>query len=270
MNLNIDDFGVITKKQDNGTLEGGDSMANEGTYHSCIIDPYAANAKFNKLEVAPGVWRRHPDISKWYGETNRTSRDQLIPILTAIAANGLSKRARKFLKQHLKRGLLFATNTRRNGATRENHGSQYKGNGRLSLTDKIILKLKIPLLPVTEGFRNHNWKLPDLTLIEFWALLIRACDFRLLYPLLMVFDISLFFGFLFRKFLKSDPDVRNYIMPLLAASYKLPTPFSMLASYLSKEHLDLAALVTEWWSSPGEPEMHKILIPTMKKQGLCK
>jgi len=59
---------------------------------------------------------RHPDTSKWYGQPDRESRDQLIPILCYAAIRGLKTDfIKNIFKSHLKRGLCLAWNTKGNG-----------------------------------------------------------------------------------------------------------------------------------------------------------
>lgn len=108
-----------------------------------LVDKY-----FHEAAKAP---IRHPDASKWCGQPDRQSRDQLIPILCYAVIRGIkSAFIMKVFKSHLKRGLLFAWNTKKNGA------------------------IEVPS------------KTPDITFLEVWGLWLRVfkpIGYQLLLPI---------------------------------------------------------------------------------------
>ena len=244
----IDGFEVITAGGD-----GGDSCANEGTYWMSygltsgpITKRPSSTTILEKFEVEPGTWVRHPDRSQWYGETDRLSADQARSLLTAIAAWPHNVNlGRRFAAQHLKRGLLFMTNTRRNGATKENHGEAYK-----VVNGKVVR-------------RNYNWKLPDVTGPEFWALLIRACRYRKLRFILPLLDASALFSALWSK-VKFHKDVRNRVQMSLIGVTNYPTAISRLAAriYLTPK---VKRAILDCFDSPTEPPLGELLVNAIEQ-----
>jgi len=214
----IDKFGLLDKKH---KPDGGDSGHREGLYWSLlammsIIDKkqYLRSSHFRyevqylnvmrKIHPHDGVILRHSnplyDASDW----DRMSRDQLQPNI--IAAGYWSKKQLvRLLKGHLVRGLLFAGNTRRNGATKSNHNKLVAGE-----------------------IRNYGWKIPDLTGPDIWANYIRAFNIKILYPLLLILDIELFIGSIIWRYKKGNITM-NHTLSLLQAIDRMPTFWTWLS-----------------------------------------
>ena len=183
--------------------DGGDSAFHVGHYYYLT----------NRVDIndactivsAKGLMRRHPDETKWYSDWDRMSRDQSIPLLISLFNYKLMLTCKAVFISHLKRGLLFATNTRRNGSTKENDGELY-GN----------------------KFRDYRKKIPDLTGPTFWAIYIRGFKALYLYPLLLILDLFLFLKVMAFNIKPREP---NQLLILLEFSKDhLPTPISWLSN----------------------------------------
>lgn len=239
----VNDLGLILAGEG---FDGGDTLANEGTYfflkhigfedlpHRNILWIHVLNQlldeRTSKLRRCQSL--KQPD---WTQDLDRGSRDQLRPFFAACAANpSYTPQARSVALEHAKRGFLFTYNTRRNGATQENHGQVYKTvNGK-------------------EIKRDYSWKLPDFTGPEYLGLMIRAARARLLYPLLLVLDLFLVLSALMALVKPTtDKDCRNQILTLAVSQLVGTTPLSWLASKLYKRS-GAAKRAVAWFSSTGE------------------
>lgn len=110
----LDSFGLPV------TLEGdaGDSCAD---YFNILALSNASDDKASMYFSTAPI--RHPDASKWYGQPDRCSRDQLIPILCYAAIRGLKTDfVKDVFNAHKKHYLCYAWNT--------------KGNGKMDMPDK--------------------------------------------------------------------------------------------------------------------------------------
>ena len=153
---------------------------------------------------APGIGRRHPHKGYWYSDDDRESRDQGI-LLRSWASFWNKPLLWRMFKAHAKRGFLFMSNTRRNGATKANHGQKQN--------------------PYTDEKFDYSWKMPDFTFFGVWAQYIRGLNLWFLYPLLCIFDFSLFFNALIIR--NTDQhDIFQHIVQCLQAKKQLPTPLS--------------------------------------------
>lgn len=195
----------------------GDSIQREGMYMLAVealnimglcddAEYYFAFERYNRildLVADPkhrGLIRRYPDTSVWEGQSDRLSRDQAT---TNVISMGFTspRRLKAFFKAHLKYSLgFFMNNTHDNG-----------------------------LMPDDIGY---VWKFPDLTLIGFWSLYIRA--FMRFTPLLWVFDLSLVLNSLLKVHVyavenSSNSDDLSHIAALLQSELRAPTPLSRLA-----------------------------------------
>ena len=94
---------------------------------------------------------RHPDKTKWWGQPNRQSRDQLLPILCyGVLRNETNPFLKDVLHSHLRRGLVLAWNTR--------------GDGSMDMP----------------------WKFPDITgpeTLGLWLRIFKPFGYKLLLPL---------------------------------------------------------------------------------------
>jgi hypothetical protein len=95
--LHFDGFGMIVQAD----MDGGDSCNRLGMYYFGLWcryhqeqDLFPVAMEFAKkaalLEVSAGKYVRHPDPLKWYSSPDRTSRDQLIPLICAFGAFGIT------------------------------------------------------------------------------------------------------------------------------------------------------------------------------------
>lgn len=240
-----------------GWVDGGDTLQRMGTYFlarvlsgenidSHFIQKY--EKVYNQLQISDGNYRRHPDPDFWYSDSDRMSRDQLIPNLVLWGLFD-KKRLFRFFIGHLKRGLLFTTNTRRNGATKENHGTIYKYvNGK----------------PVR---RNYNLKLPDLTGPSIWAKYIRGFNLLPLYPLLMILDIEYFINSILKRTLaKNDNDIINHCIEGIYSSYKMTTPLIWIANKFINDANDLCNRLDKYFGDNKDPKfLGEMLKPLIKK-----
>lgn len=249
MNSHIDQYGMVCSRHTHGTdelgrpitpenpwLDGGDSANRTMAYYigkkllNENISDSVVRDVLNHLECpnSRGNYRRHPDSLFWYSDCDRMSRDQSIPVVVGMGIFNQKKHLRDFFLRHLFRGLLFTTNTRRNGTTKENHGQSY-GNGKV---------------------RNYNWKLPDFTGPEFWSLYIRAAKLKILYPLLLIFDFFLLISSIVTKKQKDKKDVINHTISCVNAGHTMPTPFSYIANKYVNDPKDLAKRMYEFYDHP--------------------
>jgi hypothetical protein len=239
----VNDLGLILAGEG---LDGGDTLANEGTYfflhHIGAKEIPQRNLLWvhvlrQLLDDKTSKLRRCNSLVKpdWTQDLDRGSRDQLRPFFAACATNTTYRtEARRVVLEHLKRGFLFTYNTRRNGATKENHGQVYK------------------VVSGKEVKRDYSWKMPDFTGPEYVALMIRAAKLKILYPLLGVLDLFAVGAALLAHLRpEADTDCRNQVLGLAVSQLVMPTPFSWLASKIYKRS-GAAERVLAWFSRPGE------------------
>ncbi len=214
----VDAYALIVQQDG----DGGDSLQREGMYafgkwlrynsaeNTVVIAelPEREDSRqiFDKFEVEPGIYVRHPDPHKWYSNPKTTSRDQLVPLIAYCGAYRDYPRLWRLFKAFAKRG-MFSQNTKRAG----------------------------------EG--HMEFKVPD-TMIAHLGLFIRAGGWYTapFYPLLLLTDSIEFAGTLFNqipvhweqtnkrfrwKDLRDVDDNNAIIAHLLAAKFK-PTPISWL------------------------------------------
>lgn len=258
----VDSHGMLGKIWHSESREsGGDSAQRMGMFHSGLKfsnyykipaqyryadGPKSFEDSISGLFRQNGTWRRHPDEKRWYGDWDRMSRDQMIPIIVAL---GCEKRygvlTKTFLNHLICRGLLFMTNTRRNWATPANHKT-----------------------PDPDGdLYNYDYKMPDVTLFEFWALYLRALPFHLGYiglPVLLVADIFTAIGGLIRNKNK-DKDVLNHCIIAVNATVNCPTPISWLGNKLTDWALMAKKLTQYFKPVTGDPPLDKLWIPIIEK-----
>lgn len=218
-----------------------------------------------------GYHRRHPDTNSWYGENNRGSRDQLIGGLILLSISGFKNVLWKvFLNHLLERVLLFSTNTRRNGTTKANHGRKhYMSARKLKWWERLVLKYKIPIIPVVKGYRNYNWKLPDLTLIKIWSIYIRSLPYKLgylFYPLLLLNDLVLLIG---TRWPSNGNDVLNHVQLCVFSRLYYPTFISkynfMLGTSWNRMCIRMKAYSENDPPRPfGSPPNFKLWTPIVK------
>lgn len=237
----IDKYGMlVTKDQD-----GGDSCAHGfAVLYSGLVRNVSVPVKpisyLNTLEAQPGRYTRHPDHNKWYSDLDRLSRDQFTPLLAFIGYLKQKDFRWRLFKAHLRRGLLFAWNTRKNGQypTFEEH--QQKNS--IDAWD-------------------YKWKLPDVTGPEIWAMWIRAYRAWYLYPLLCVLDLQTLFSSIHRRYYTTDNIQMNQVILTDFSTRVLPTPISLLARRVYGKRVAREALTNMWGNQDYQPPIDEYLIP---------
>ena len=223
----IDSFGLIAQLPSNGR-DGGDTAQREGMFAIAVAylyklkktDPleYAElkhryEYNLERLDCGPGNILRHIDPTMWYSDSDRMSRDQWTPNVIAMGMLDLKPELKRMFFGHLKRALLFTTNTRRNHCYPDNH-------------------------PKHMSDQDYSWKMPDITILSSWGYYIRGFRVWPLYPLLLITDLDLLVNSLIwiYKFAKApeDTDILNHTNSLLQARWSMPTPISWIARKILK------------------------------------
>lgn len=150
-------------------------------------------------------------------------------------------------RAHLKRFLLFATNTIHNG------------------TDPSKYKFKLTKLfsERQEPKNGPQWfKAPDLTVFEIWAIYIRGYMSNVLYPLLWLFDLQIFLS-AWGTYRSQGTDVISIIIKCLLAQDVRPTLFSWLAMKFIKTKT-MRDKVTAYWIKRDQQGMVPLYIGRME------
>lgn len=200
-----------------GSWDGGDTAAIMGNLWA--LDPDTRT----KLPPLPwddvnGVPLRHPDKTKWYGQPDRFSRDQLVAVLCGFALGGRwwYGKERGFVcsdwykiqlfKAHKREAFSWAWNTR--------------GNGKIDAKKKF----------------------PDLTAFEVWALWLRIYKPWWARLVLWFCDLETLAGALDWKYRRADNVCRNHMLVSIASTTVLPTWVSRFANSLN----DWPELLLRW------------------------
>lgn len=69
----LDEYGLIVQRD----KDGGDAVYRNALYSVLASDIKHWNLTRSRCEVAPGIWVRHPDKTKWYSDPSNCSRDQV-------------------------------------------------------------------------------------------------------------------------------------------------------------------------------------------------
>lgn len=187
-----------------GTWDGGDTAAILGTLW------FFGQMHDHGLSFSDQAPTRHPDVTKWYGQSDRFSRDQLIAVLCGLTLaklfmfGGFSVAA--LYRAHKRRCFLTAWNTRKNGAM------------------------------------DAPKKFPDITGPEIWALwlrLLKPAWARLVLPIL---DLETLASAIHWRLGRKDRVTRNHMLVLLTARKHLPTFVTRLADYIT----DWEDLINRW------------------------
>lgn len=230
-----------------GWVDGGDTLNRVGLYHCGLFyrremgasEAELAEYPFNKEEdfdkaldmlespTVSGWYIRHPDPDFWYSRPGVNSRDQDSPVVIGMGLMNKKRLFRYFL-QHMKRLFLFNGNTRRNGASPKNHGNyeRLQTPPALSWWQKLVIKYKIPIFTLPEGYRNYNWKMPDISGFEFFSYYIRATNIKILYPLLLILDLDMLVNAIIKKYNKKEYDIINHMNSCCLAYFRMPTPIT--------------------------------------------
>jgi hypothetical protein len=221
-----DENQIIGQMQENGTYDGGDSVNWMGHYIYLTGDK--DNFPFvETFEKGFGGYVRHPDPKRsnngfaahyknpWDGVI---SRDQLVGIIAGLIAKGARGALLRAAIHHAAWLFLFSYNNIKNGVNPNNNKD------------------------------GVNWKWPDLTLFNTWALYLRGFGLlsTLTYPILCILDLHLLVSTLLTNRSK-DNDKINYAMRMIIAKDNTPTLISKLAwKILDKDNL--VNLIKDYWS----------------------
>jgi len=204
----FDDKGYPGCNDYDNRWDGGDTAAIMGNLWA--LDPITT------VKLPPLPWDhnnnlplRHPDKTKWYGQGDRFSRDQLIAVLCGFAMNdagwfyreygyisGLWFR-RELFKAHKRRWFLTAWNT--------------KGNGEIDAKKKT----------------------PDITGPEVWGLWIRIFKPWWGRLVLWFFDLETLFGSIHWRYFRKGNVCRNHMLVAIVSTTVKPTFVSRLAGWFN-------------------------------------
>lgn len=245
----IDSYGLIAQLPSNNR-DGGDTAQREGMFGIFIAWLYKLGKidqveyeslkkryedNLAKLECSWGNLKRHVDTSMWYSFCDRMSRDQWISNIIAMGMLSLKKALLKMLIGHLKRALLFTTNTRHNWVYPPEH-------------------------PKHTPDQDYSWKLPDITVLACWGAYIRGFRALPLYPLLLIFDLDILFNsciWLWKfKYKPNDTDILNHLNMILQARTSMPTPISWIARKMLNVNKVQECL--NGYFLPDGPALHEI------------
>lgn len=262
-----DEYGMILQ-----TGDGGDSAANIGTYHvyletrrrmghtmfndgpwPCSDVNYfaAALAALESPEVKGlGLYRRHPNKFSWGSRTNTMSRDQTIPLLSAMALYGLRGKVWQYVKGHARRGFLFTTNTTPNW-TYPSHQVEF------TMWEKIKF-----FFGWDAGYPVYRTKLPDVTFGDFWALELRGLYhpwlWPVFFPILCALDAFTLAGSFAKIYVYAkDPtnsDDRNHINVMLVGLQICATPVIRFAAKVYSKRPRAELVGPEIWWLPSGPQ----------------
>lgn len=226
----LDEDGYPGTIQWDGSYDGGDTAAIIGTIEAlddkepCKVPP---------IPFSNGFPIRHPDDTKWVGQPNRFSRDQLIAALCGLIGQDNSVWSYAFYQAHKHRYFLTAWNT--------------KGNGQMDLPNKF----------------------PDVCGPEVWALWIRLKRPWWARLVLCTFDLQTLVGAIqWRWFTpKTNRVTRNHMLVCLATIEHQPTSVSRLACVIN----DWTELVSRWddhCTAVGEYPTADLFRKKLEKLGL--
>jgi hypothetical protein len=241
MIMNRDGLGIICQPQPDGSLEGGDGACWTGHWVYLTGSDYPYPETF---EVGFGAYVRHPEKRMTYhgfGAHYRhpwegcMSRDQLTGVLAALIGRDDRRAMLRLFANHSLRLFLFAYNTRKNGRP-----------------------------PA-----DTPWKLPDLTLLDFWATALRGFGRLswLAWPLLALMDLQLLLNALITNREETDDQI-NFAVKLMIANERVPTPTSRLALAVTDKPRLLAKIDSYWggWRrNPGMAELYRIKMSRIAK-----
>jgi hypothetical protein len=237
---NIDSFKLITQNVADG-WDGGDTMQREGMYLCAMYyqwqlgnilaaDWQTAVTRYfwvmSQLQCEDGwSFKRHPDSTKWYSADNVMSRDQLTSNICAMGYANCPWLERALLG-HSERMMIFTTDTRENGAT--------PGENMLNWWQSALYAVGL----YSPTSTTYSWKLPDFTDPSIWGAYIRAFNFKILYPFLLLSDWILVINSLIICYQvwkdRTFCDHLSHQMLLLQSENSMWTPVSKLALWIYK------------------------------------
>lgn len=178
---------------DDGKFDGGDTAAILGTLR------FFQNRTYPSLiwDYRTDVPLRHPDGSRWYGQPDRFSRDQMISILCGMLGS-FSIFQHKLYRAHKRRWFLTAWNIRKNGVM------------------------------------DTPKKFPDITGPTVWALWLRLRGPRWAPLVLWLLDLEMLLSALHWRYLRKDRVTRNHMLVSLASVKYSPTWVSRLVDRINR------------------------------------
>lgn len=190
-----------TLAQEDG--DTGDSCQRIGTYWTLLsfigitreqLKPHY-ELTIRAHEIVPGRYRRSPIENYWGSDPTNLSRDQQSILNLAFASQGDKKRLQESCIAIAKRGGF--------------HQNFLRG------TDDP----------------TKYWKIPDFITPSQLCVYIRGMDLVLLYPILLVLDLTILLDLYLRKFNKWDAD-NMMAQTIFYSCQKYPTPWSRIAFHL--------------------------------------
>lgn len=198
----IDSQGYPGTQGEDGQFDGGDTAAIIGTILALYDQmPRHLQSQGDILTIKQdqliklGVPVRHPDESKWYGQNDRFSRDQLIPSICSVTQRDCFYRE-KLYQAHKKLWFLRAWNRLKNGSM------------------------------------SAPSKAPDFTGPEVWALWLRCYKPWWRHLVLWFLDIETLIGAIHWLW-RSDRVCRNQMLVIINGMRFDPTPTMRLANWLT-------------------------------------
>ncbi|MEK7355857.1 MAG: hypothetical protein AAB250_05380, partial [Bdellovibrionota bacterium] len=80
--------------------DGGDTAQRTGMYYYVHHDPEKFTQALDQLEVAPGIYVRHPNQDDFRSDPRRFSRDLQRPLVIALGRYGMHDRLARMAKEH--------------------------------------------------------------------------------------------------------------------------------------------------------------------------
>lgn len=244
------------------SLDGGDTLANTFTIAYCQgrCRPTDLDLLYNKDAK---IWVRHPDRTKWYSQPDRTSRDQITPLLIYLAAYGPEWAWQRLVKSHKQKWFSWAWNTRRNFvySTLEEHLAR-------STPDVAW---------------DYAPKTPDFCGPDIWAVYARGWARRswagwAARPVVWLGDLQLVAGaalklykWKFRRHLGTgrsgiDHDDRNFALKVHFARHYMPSLLSRLAWAVYGSERPLACFQSFWGAQAAEPPVDQFMKQLWRKK----
>lgn len=226
-----------------GSIDGGDTAHRTGHFHFLVeankkignynleLYPYDAYSTYkrqmNELESKWGCYCRYPkkeynlEPQHYYNEGpyhGVMSRDQTQPLVLAAGAKKDYFRVLRMMATHSLRLFIATQKTKR-------------------------------FLSPTEG--DYEWRRPDFTFFEFFALYLRAIPVLgyILYPLVLLGDLETLGGSIFRRFTeigRKNDDVANHCSICINGMQRVPTPIMWLANKVNS-YKQMKDLQEKYW-----------------------
>jgi len=205
---NVDEFGYPGAEGAEGQFDGGDTAAIMGTILALVATEEYTPLFLRGFLLTPTGLVRHPDSTKWWGRTDRFSRDQLIPLLCSYLSHPDRRQSEWIFRRHSRNWFLFAWNTRGNGAV------------------------------------DMPTKTSDFTGPEIWALWIRLSNNPWLKLLLPILDLETLIGSVLWRWYqpKTNRVTRNHMLICKMGMRHSPSITMRLANYIN----DWDDLISRW------------------------